>query len=161
MKLNLQDQIETDIELIMKDFIDNDDWNTVSNHMIEKMISKDLSKIKLIIYPTILHYDERDIDQSQIWYTCWFTVDEIEVDRALNYFIDKFPELKYKPFKDEDALREYFVPFKRSKKSFFYKIKEHYLMDYFPKNFVTTAFFLNPDYPDGYWNNHTIGSIIL
>jgi len=70
MKLNLQDQIETDIELIMKDFIDNDDWNTVSNHMIEKMISKDLSKIKLIIYPTILHYDERDINQSQIWYTC-------------------------------------------------------------------------------------------
>ena len=161
MKLNLKAQTETDINLIMKDFIDFHGWKLVDGQMIEKDLPISKVKFELIIYPTILHYLEKDVDQSQIWYACRLEVAETEIDVVLNLLRNGFCDLKYAPFKDEDALYDHFVPYKKSGESLLNKIKEHYLMDYFPKNFVTTAFFLNPDYPDGYWNNHTIGSIIL
>lgn len=161
MKLNLKTQIETDINLIMKDFIDLHGWILIDSQMIAKDLPINQFKFELIIYPRVLHYMDKDVNQSQIWYACQLIVAKTKIDIVLNFLKNGFCDLKYAPFKDEDALHNYFVPYKKLKTSFLNKIKERYLMDYFPKNYVTTAFFLNPDYPKGYWCNHTIDSIKL
>jgi len=155
MKLNLHNQIEFDIDLIIKEFIENHGWNHIDAQLMEKSIEKAI--VNLIIYPKILNYEERNY-QSQIWYTCLFTVDDTEMTKTFEYFLRLFPTLKYKPFKDEDALYQHFVPYKKEKyaATLFKK-----MLKLTPILYSKSAFFLNPDYPNGYWGNHTIDSIKL
>jgi hypothetical protein len=155
MKINLIDQINADINLITKEFTVNHGWHHTDAQMMTKSIEK--TEVNLIMSPKILSYEEKNY-QSQIWYACIFTVNDLKMKSTFEYFLRLFPALKYKPFKDEDALHQHFVPYK----------KEEHATTLFKRMFRSThkrlsksAFFINPDYPDGYWNNHTIDSIKL
>jgi len=112
-----------------------------------------LKGMLLSIFPKILHYQQHRIIESHIWYGCYFGINQKLTHTAIAYFKELFEEMKYKPFKDEDAFLRHFVPYKEDKKTLFNIIKGYRL--------INSAFFLNPDYPNGYWQNHTIDSIRL
>lgn len=155
MKLNLRSQIKSDIYLIVEEF-KNHGWKNINDDLIQKksaMNFHSLDGLNMVIFPIILHYSE-----SQIWYACSFELPEPLIKEAIDYFLDLFTVFKYKPFKDQDAKASHFIHYTfkdKTKKSFFDKII------FKSQKYIKTVFFLNPDYPNGYWTNHTIDSIHL
>lgn len=103
---------------------------------IEDISKEPLHIFTLVIYPTLLEYTNK----AEIWYKC--RVRDIE-DRYLEYICDffkntVFSQLPWKPFHDEDAKFGYFS----------------HKQDRHQKHEI--AFFINPSYPEGAWENHAI-----
>lgn len=158
MIFDLRTQIESDIYLIVGEFLQHD-WKNVNDDIIEKTGSGSFPQLKglpLIISPKILHYPigHKLGIVSNIWYGCYFEVNEKLIDVALTYFVELFEKIKYKPFTDEDAKAKYFIPYKAENNVFPTSLLRG-------KKYIKTGFFLNPDYPNGYWHNHTIDTIRL
>lgn len=157
MKLDLRNQIDIDIRLINV-CISKHNWHAIDDDLLEKDgLEKDpLSKLSIVIFPVILHYG----GQSHIWYACSFEIPKSLIKDAQLYFLDLFKTFDYKPFKDEDAIAMHFAPYSRCTTRPKLKINnfKKYLLS---KKYIKTGFFLNPDYPNGYWVNHTIDTIRL
>jgi hypothetical protein len=106
---------------------------------------KSIKKLENILYfgillrPKILSYDNKQI----VWIECRIVRDdEEELYRMINYLKeDVFPKLPFQPFFDEDAF-----------KGNFSRIEEHKEKG----TWYSTEFYVNPDYKDGYWENHVI-----
>lgn len=102
---------------------------------------EDISKTQpifftLVIYPILLEYTNK----AEIWYKCLIKdLEEGEMDYISHFFKDTvFPQLPWEPFHDEDAKLGYFSHKQK-------KTRGHEI-----------AFFINPSYPEGVWENHAI-----
>jgi len=132
MIFDLSKQIDIDtikiIKLLMKfDWVQKDE---------ALMAHKDF-RSGVVIFPKLLYYNQDKIDQVHVWMQCRFESTEEEVKNMVDYFRGIFEKFDFKPFKDEDAHRGNFTLRKRLP-------------------FTEASFYLNPDYPSGYWENHTI-----
>ena len=93
------------------------------------------TKIGLVFYPELLSYGK----QTTPWICVRF---ELEGDQAIardlcKWLVEKFKSIAYTPFMDEDAKWNYFRTEER-------------------KGYTKYKMYVNPDYPQGYWENHTL-----
>lgn len=75
----------------------------------------------------------------EIWIECQLVVGRKEnIKDSAIFMVEEFKKLPLKPFKDEDAFFQYFN-------------KTRYIDDDH-----AISFYMNPDYPAGWWCNHTL-----
>lgn len=110
--------------------------------------------IGMVLYPELLTYigarkGERGVDE--IWICCRVGIDydeEMEKDpwsserltQLTNYLKEEIKKINWKAFYDEDAFRYNFT-----RPEFKKNLEE-----------VRIRFYLNKDYPEGVWENHTL-----
>lgn len=163
MLLNIREQIDNEIEeIIDKLILHNSNFKIVDDFYVEVdtpfIVCPDSrndewkTKIGLVFYPELLHYDQYTNDKSEmndgtkrIGVTCPWVCCRFELENPTNELISQicpwiigvFKEIGLKPFYDEDAYRGHFR--KEDK-----------------KGYIKFKFYINPSFPDGYWQNHTL-----
>ena len=151
MRMNISQETEEDIEkivgrlLTMSEFKKIDEWYLeVKTPFITYPDSNNdewKTKIGFSLYPELLTYYEKGIGDSIVpWICCKFEFEgmseKMEYD-LLKWITAKFKECLIFPFKDEDAVSYHFIKEPRKR----YNIYKMYV---------------NLDYPEGYWENHTL-----
>ena len=98
------------------------------------------NKIGLSFYPELLSYSEEGEDVTIPWICVRLELEnpdsKIEGD-LLKWIENRFSEIENKPFYDEDAYRG---NWRKEERRGWNKYK----------------MYINPDYPEGYWENHTL-----
>jgi hypothetical protein len=98
--------------------------------------------LTMTLSPSLLTF-RKEFGQSstyEIWIECSLIIGPKEnSENSAKFMIEEFNRLLYKPFKDEDAYYSYFK-----------RVDQHN-----SKN-SALSFFINPDYPSGWWCNHTL-----
>ena len=157
MKINLYKYLQGELELMDRLITQNDQnvgWNRIDLFAYERIFID--TKIIMVVYHELLEYDyvyregvntdKKTVENYHTpWIVCRFEFEGANKDEHLKYlkkikeWFDKFmPYLKY--FRDEDALFGCFgiatSPYSRDWTQ--YKI------------------YFNPDFPNGWWENHTL-----
>lgn len=98
------------------------------------------TKIGLVFYPELLSYSEEKEEATVPWICVRLELEntdpKIEGD-LLKWITNRFSEINYKPFYDEDSYRG---NWRKEERRGWNKYK----------------MYINPDYPEGYWANHTL-----
>jgi len=96
-----------------------------------------LNKVGMIFYPELLSY----ADQTTPWIACRIEVEgkpeESMVGDLLKYLIGLLETSGYKPFMDEDSAWNHWKKDERA-------------------DWTNYKCYVNPSYPDGYWENHCL-----
>ena len=161
MKINLSKYIDQEIEELDLIIQKTEDWKKIDDYAYEKKFrTKDGEKnIFLVIYSEMLSYDyvwhegagvyddgrnKRHENVTTPWLACRI---ELEGEHDVKWHYEILKELKnwteklpWKPFFDEDATSSIF----RKKCSPYSRDETQYI------------FYVNPDYPKGWWENHTL-----
>lgn len=171
MRINLRNELNLDIETIVKMFIE-DGWVQEDEAYILKDCGIEThpgarnvdyrTKLSITFSPELLHYSEShtpstyDLSKAkktlQHTTTPWIkgsilirddeTVtrpsDNERLREVAKWLKTEILKMPIKPFHDEDAYMGYF---KRPEKT---------------SEFIRLSFYMNPSYPEGYWQNHTI-----
>ena len=107
------------------------------------------TKIGFVLYPELLSYSTRDENRRSEWVTTpWicirieiedseYVTDESKQRELCKWVVAELTEAGYKPFHDEDAFAGYFKKEDRN-------------------GYVRFKMYINPDFPQGYWSNHTL-----
>lgn len=162
MKENLLPQFEKEIEKTINQFVDMG-WNQIDEMAIEKNIKININPgslerfsdtLILVFYHKLLTYIEGDKGKREYvaipWITCKFELENggdkdflysETVKELVNYIKKELESIGISAFKDEDAPHQMFSNRCRTADR---------------NGYVTFEFFINPDYPKGYWSNHTL-----
>jgi len=149
MKINLEEVIKFDISLLRKMFI-LEGFNLQEENYIVKEI--DGKEVSITLYPELLSYeyvyrpgvygDTKVVeDTTAVWIACRTNCfkggfkDKYEFAKFIKNNI--FENLPIKPFKDEDAIGHHFRETRHD-------------------DTIELAFFLNPHYANGWWENHVL-----
>jgi hypothetical protein len=150
MIINIAEQAEKEINLIMDRLVLHDpNFEVVDDSYLEVktpfLIDPDSrneewkSKIGLVLYPELLTYNF-----GKEYITPWICVrfeletKDMTIHRELcKWLVDKFKAIGMQPFMDEDATWNH------------YKKEER-------KGYTKYHLYVNPDYPNGHWENHTL-----
>jgi hypothetical protein len=150
MIINIAEQVEKEISLIMDRLVLHDpNFEVVDNSYLEVktpfLINPDSRddewkpKIGVVLYPELLTYNF-----GQQYVTPWICVrfeletKDMTIHRELcKWFVDKFKAIGIEPFMDEDATWNH------------YKKEER-------NGYTKYHLYVNPDYPNGHWENHTL-----
>lgn len=148
MNTNFQIIFDEEIEIIAKKILSTG-WirediayftkNIKTNNEINN------TKISICLYHEILNYYNRnpDIRKSEIWVRCRIIIpdkwEKYEISLLKEIINEEFKNLQLTTFYDEDAYLGIFTKPKM-----------------YDKNLKEISFYINPDYPKGYWCNHTI-----
>lgn len=107
----------------------NDDWKT---------------KIGFVFYPELLSYYDGNNFITVPWICVRveiegnnYVTDESKQIELCKWIVSELTSAGYKPFHDEDAFAGYFKKENR-------------------KGYIILKTYINPDFPDGYWSNHTL-----
>jgi len=165
MKINLERYLEQEIKIISNLLIKTGDWKQFDESAFEMNMSLKKSnkmiKIILVLYPELLTYtyvwhegagvyDDGRNGRSEYVTTPWIACRiELEGEQNTDWHYDVLKKIKewvyeklpLKPFKDEDACHQIY-----SRQCSAY-IREH----------TKYIFYLNIDYPNGWWENHVLG----
>ena len=149
MKVNILPQINTEIDNIIEKLIKDKRFEQHDEAYLEVQTpfsinldsrNKDwINKIGIVLYPELLTYNENRKDVTIPWIAVRLEIEDTfnDVRQLLKWFVDIFKNIGYVPFHDEDATVGYY----RKKQG---------------KGYATYELFINPDYPNGYWVNHTL-----
>ena len=147
MDINIQPEIDREIEGIMKKLQDKDpNFKWSDDHYFEVktpfLINVDAkneewrTKLGLVFYPELLSYN----NQTTPWICVRFELEgyDSETVRDLcKWLVQKFKDVGLYPFMDEDSTWNYF------------RMEEK-------RGYTKYKMFVNPSYPKGYWENHTL-----
>ncbi len=155
MNIQLKDMINNEIEHFINIFILNG-WVREDTEIIRKKVEfivhpefkNNKNKICLCLYPEILYYYDNNQQNIKIWIAFKFETtkdnkvkyqsDSITLNKIGDWLKAELKKMNLIPFKDEDSFNNIF-----SKP----EIKDEW---------VSFNFYLNKDYPNGYWCNHTL-----
>ena len=164
MKINLDHYLQQELTVLTSLLKETKDWERIDTEAFEmKILTKDGEKnIIMVMYHELLSYTyvyrqgrgvysnekkEQVISEYHTipWIACRI---ELEGDHNTNWHYDVLTELKkwvkenlpWKPFYDEDATAGIF-----SKKCSPYS-----------RDWTKYVFYVNPDFPHGWWENHTL-----
>lgn len=161
MNLNLERYLNQELNTILGIFLGTWDWKQIDEFAVESKISFNGKNVFLAIYPELLTYTYRWYEGASVykdgnnkrvqnittpWIACKL---ELEGMHTANWHYDVLKELKkwlydnlpIKPFKDEDACHQIYS----RQCSAYIRDRTEYI------------FYLNIDYPNGWWENHTLG----
>jgi hypothetical protein len=155
MKLNLDRYIEQELNLLDAIIQETGDWKQIDIHAYESVEKFEDQKLILVTYGELLGYgyvyragasgDKKTCEEVVTpWLACRIELDGVQttkghgdVLKALKKWTEKLP---WKPFYDEDATHGIF----RMTTSPYGRDETRY------------TFYVNPDYPNGWWENHTL-----
>lgn len=161
MKINLDRYIEQELSLMVRIFKDTGDWEQIDIHALESKIKFGGKKIILVFYPELLSYtyvwqegagvyndarNKRSEDITTPWIACRVELEgeqdkeqHFKVLSALKKWLEE--KIKIKPFYDEDAPLGIY-----SRQCSAYS-----------RDWTKYVFYMNFDYPNGWWENHALG----
>lgn len=161
MKINLNRYLNQEISALVAIFKNTGDWKQMDVEALESKIEFGGKEIVLVFYPELLtynytwyegggaHIDSRNKRSEEVttpWIACRI---ELEGEQDTYWHHDVLKELKgwiyeklpcRKPFYDEDACHGIY-----SRQCSAYS-----------RNWTNYIFYVNPDYPQGWWENHTL-----
>lgn len=151
MNINIQGQIDKEIEDIIQALCKNDPGFQVTDDRYLEVKTPFLTspearnedwknKVGLVFYPELLSYGYGDESTTTPWVCVRFELEypKPEIERSVcKWMVEKLKESGYKPFYDEDSFCGYYSKEER-------------------KGYNKYKCYVNPDYPDGYWENHTL-----
>jgi hypothetical protein len=160
MKLNLEKYLEQEIKVINNLLIKTNDWKQFDESAFESTRKFGGREIFLVLYPELLTYtyiwyegagvyDDGRNRRSELVITPWIACrTELEGEQDTKWHYDVLNELRdwvyeklpIKPFKDEDAQHQIYA-----------RQCSAYIRDW-----TKYVFYLNIDYPNGWWENHTL-----
>lgn len=156
MKLNLDKYLEQEIILAFEIFRGTGYWKSIDYYALERKFqtTEGEKTVIIVLYNELLSYnyvwDEGGVHRSEQvttpWICCRITLDGKQ-NTPWHYKILKdlkkwaMEELPWKPFRDEDATHMIYS-----------KATSPY-----DRNETQYKFYINPDYPNGWWENHTLG----
>ncbi len=138
MKVNLEKEVDKDISIVANKLIEAG-YNYEDLYYVYKEVKYGTEKFVLgyQIYPKLIN----KINEINVWLTL---ETEIEIDydnkflsKITSYIVNELKSVGLTPFMDEDSKYNHFVIDER-------------------KGYVILKCFVNPDYPDGDWENHTL-----
>ncbi len=157
MKLNLDRYLQQEIVLFNELILKTKDWKQIDLYAYESRIKFGGKNIILVPYHVLKNYGyvyrvgvsgdkKTSEDVSTPWIACRI---ELEGEQDTPSHNDVLKELKawvyenlpWKPFYDEDAP---------------YGIYSRQCSAY-SRDWTKYIFYINPDYPDGWWENHNLG----
>ena len=153
MKINIYENIQQEIDQIIDRLTLHDpNFNHLDDHIIEIktpfLINPDIKndewkpKLGIVLYPELLTYGSRHLTGVEIipWICVSFELEtkDMTIHRELcKWLVEKFMAIGLRPFMDEDATWNH------------YKKDER-------KGYTRYRLYINPDYPNGYWENHVL-----
>ena len=161
MKLNLDRYLQQEIILLNEYIQETRDWKMIDSYAYESIIKFGGKTVILVPYHRMLSYgyvyhegagvyddnrNRRTEDVTTPWIACKI---ELEGDQSTPWHSDVLKELKeyvkekfpWKPFYDEDACH-----------GIYSRQCSAYIRDW-----TKYVFYINPDYPTGWWENHCLG----
>jgi len=158
-KINLREVMEDQLDFFVKKFIENG-WKQEDLHYVNKRVGfltnpdakNDDCKygFGIVFFTELLGYSEDGVNMLTPWVVGRISIDKNpdvkypsdcpKLQKVTEYMKKEFKKLGLKPFYDEDA---FYGNFSRPE----------------PRQNtgdVTIKFYINMDYPDGYWENHTL-----
>jgi len=143
MKLNIAKESENEVEtLIGKILKEYPDSNREDNTYLEmKTGIKGIENIGIVFYPKLLTYGFGSTEAITPWICVRLEIEdglaEDSIRKLLRWMVSIFKNIGYFPFMDEDATAQHFSKDER-------------------KGWTKYSMFVNPDYPEGIWENHTL-----
>jgi len=161
-KINIAPELDKEIEELINSICKNPKCNQIDLGYVEMEIDWEVNpnsnneewkrKIGIVFFPELLSYGDPERNnkvQRVPWIACRLTLDsdssvyvngEEDQDvtgEILKLVLDNIKGAGYKPFMDEDATWNHW---KREQK----------------KYYTEYTCFVNPSYPDGFWENHAL-----
>jgi hypothetical protein len=152
MLINIREEINKEIDQIIDRLqLHDPNFKQVDEHYLEVktpfLVNPDSNndewkpKIGIVLYPELLSYGRgSDGYMTTPWICVRFeleTKDMVIHHELCKWFVEKFKAIGLRPFMDEDATWNHFTK------------KEN-------NGYITYKFYVNIDYPNGYWENHTL-----
>jgi hypothetical protein len=162
-KINLNDYMDKQLDFFIEKF-KKIGWKQEDTHYIFKRVgfetnpsarNKDYKYgFGIVFYAELLNYSEINNGKTEEvltpWVVCRIQIDKNEnikypidcprLQKVVNFIKEEIKKIEWKPFYDEDAFKN---NFSRP------KIKEN-------MSSVEIKFYLNMEYPNGHWENHTL-----
>ena len=96
--------------------------------------------VGIVFYSELLEYEEEGRDVLTPWIVGRLEVEETDYNKLIKYarfILSELDEMGITPFHDEDSFHGYFA--KHGNKAW-----------------TEIKFYINEEYPNGYWENHTL-----
>jgi hypothetical protein len=150
-KVNISEEMDKEIGDLTEALLKNEECEMFDEGYIEIKTPFEINpdsrnpdwknKVGMEFFPELLVYGNGDNVQRTPWITCRISLegerDEKQTGELLKWLISMIEESGYKPFMDEDARWNHW---KEEKKN----------------GYTEYSCFVNPDYPEGHWENHTL-----
>ena len=151
-KINIAEELDDEISDIIGSLLKNDCCYQADTGYIEIKTPFELNpdsknqewinKVGMVFYPELLTYTEDGKDTKTPWIACRMELENIKdeqiIGELLKWMIELIKKSGYKPFMDEDAKWN------------------HWKVDNSHNDWAEYTCYINPSYPDGYWENHAI-----
>lgn len=151
-KINISEELDSEISEVIKNLLKNDCCYQVDPGYIEIETPFELNpdarnrewvkKVGMVFYPELLSYSENGKDVMTPWIACRIELENISDEKLigdlLKWLVELLKKSGYKPFMDEDAKWN------------------HWKADNSHKDWKEYICYINPSYPEGYWENHAI-----
>lgn len=152
MKIDLSSKIDEEISIIVNRLVSNN-WVQEDVSYVRKDLGfvlnstfKNKNHIALCLFPKILFFNKK----AEVWIQCRLSFEydynyrsnfykDSRIEKICSTIIEEFMDINLTPFYDEDAFRYFFTK---------PNVKHN--------KFIDISFFVNIDYPNGFWQNHTI-----
>jgi len=138
-RINLRNYIDDQLEFFIEKFKENG-WKQEDIHYVSKNTDLQEWPLGIVFYSELLEYTEKKKEVLTPWIVGRLEVETTEYDKLFEYadfILNELDQIDIHPFYDEDSFRGYFS---KSNHQGWTKLK----------------FYINKEYPDGYWENHTL-----
>lgn len=150
-KINIASEVDQEIEDLIGALLKNEECEQFDEGYIEIKTPFETNpdsrnqewknKVGMVFFPELLAYGNRDKAQRTPWIACRVSLegerDESKVGELLKWLVSLIEKSGYKPFMDEDAKWNHWKAEKGN-------------------DCIEYTCFVNPDYPEGHWENHTL-----
>ena len=153
-KINISEDLDQEIQDLTEAFLKNPECDQVDDGYIEIETPFEINpnsnnpdwknKVGMVFYPELLTYGEGKSGKVQRtpWICCRISLEGKKensmVGDLLKWIISLLEKSGYKPFMDEDASWN------------------HWREEEKNNGFTEYSCFVNPDYPEGHWENHAL-----
>jgi hypothetical protein len=138
MKIDLLPNIQRDIEIVSLALDKTKLWQKEDIAYFSCKVS-DFKMLSITIFPYILYYKENSCNLAVPWLALDIGNDKMFDNDTINFILNNLVEIQMRPFCDDDSYHRYFT----------YPIVEEDII-------TKITCFINPNYPEGYRNNHVI-----
>jgi hypothetical protein len=153
-KINVAEEVDQEIQTLMEALLKNEECEMFDDGYIEIQTPFETNpesknpewknKVGMVFFPELLTYESREESnkvQRTPWISCRISLegerDESKDGELLKWLVSLIEKSGYKPFMDEDARVNHWREEKK-------------------KGYTEYTCFVNPDYPEGHWENHAL-----
>lgn len=152
--INVSDELDQEIETLVDKMLQNPECEVVDEGVLEVKtpfeINPDaknrdwVNKTTMVFYPELLTYGNPDSSGKAMrtpWIACQISIEGERPEEfkreLLKWFVELLKKTGYVPFMDEDATYNHWKDDKRN-------------------GWTEYICYVNPDYPEGHWENHAL-----